>query len=100
LLRDTVADSGADYLILHRDVGVEVRRYWDFVFKQALGRDAPTRALMERQRVYYGPLARPSSCLLARLQRQLGAPAYEDADVLVWDLRGLRRVQGPAEVLK
>jgi hypothetical protein len=100
LLRDRVADGGADYLILHRDAGAEVRRYWDFVFKQTTGRDASTRALMERQRVYYGPLPRPSSCLVARLQQQLGVPAYQDADLVVWDLRRLRRVQGAQEVLQ
>lgn len=77
----------ADFLVVHRDAAAEVARYWRFVFGLAAAGGAPgERAVLERQR-QYGWVAQPRPELIARLERELGAPAYADRDLLVWDLR-------------
>jgi hypothetical protein len=63
-------DSGADYLVFHRDIRAEVRRYW--VFAKAGVKTLPVRE--------------PSLRQVVRLHRLLGVPIYESEDLVVWKL--------------
>jgi hypothetical protein len=62
--------SDADYLVFHRDVQAEVRRYWEFAHPG--GEAQWVRA--------------PSLKQLVRLHRILGTPMHESDDLMVWKL--------------
>jgi len=81
--------SGADYLVVHRDVAGEIDRYWRWVYRPE--REAPfsgeAASLMERHRRYGGLLPRPHDLTLAALAEALGPPLVDDDELVVWDLR-------------
>jgi hypothetical protein len=62
--------SGADYLVFHREVQAELRRYWQFAHPGS-----------EPQWV-----REPSLAQLVRLERILGTPIHESDELLVWKL--------------
>jgi hypothetical protein len=62
--------SDADYLVFHRDVQAEIRRYWESAHPG--GEPQWVRA--------------PSLKVLVRLHRILGTPTHESDDLLVWKL--------------
>ena len=78
--------SGAEVLIYHKAPGKELLRYWNFVFDEALprvGAGSFGTGLMERHgSIFYNnkEAAPPPTDML-------GAPHYEDEDVMVWRLR-------------
>jgi hypothetical protein len=82
---DDPRSSGARYLILHVAADDEVARYWDFVYRRPAAAAEPWRPYMERHRTTFG-VPRPPPALMAALEARLGLPAYEDGDVVVWDL--------------
>jgi hypothetical protein len=68
---ERIRDSGADYLVFHRDVRAEVQRYGDFV--------QPGSKSASLVRV-------PSPKKVLRLRQILGAPTHESEALLVWKL--------------
>jgi hypothetical protein len=64
--------SGADYLVYHRDVEREARKYWE------------TAPSVEREVPEVEP---PAGEQLELLRKMLGEPDYESDDRLVWKLR-------------
>ncbi len=80
-------DHRADYLVLHRNVGAEVDRYWRFVDDVALPRVGGSPALMAWQATYGRPtLRRPTQALIELLDRRYGAPVYTDAAISAYRL--------------
>jgi hypothetical protein len=78
---------GADYLVVHHDIGTEVAAYLDWVFRDAAsGRRDPSRAaLMEHQRSLKRE-RHPRRFSIAALDRRHGPPHYRDARISVWAL--------------
>jgi hypothetical protein len=85
-----VPDAGAgDYLVLHHDLDRETARYWNFVYREnpGLSNDPAVVAFMNRhRRLERGTNSLPPG-LRERLQGQLGAPIYEDEEIVVWSLQ-------------
>ncbi len=80
--------SGADYLIVHLDVGREVAGYWRWLYGPRGPSPRPgDAAFMERHQRYGGPFPQPDPALLSRLWAQLGQPTFNQDGLLVWDLR-------------
>ena len=91
-LGSTWEKSAADYLILHKNIGLELARYWRFVYgthwEEA---EAPSVAAYmtrhSRYGGYKGPTGKLPAALWARLRLQLGESVYDDEDIVVWQLR-------------
>ena len=85
---DLVEQSGADTLILHRDLRDEVAGYWEFVYGQAWPEieNRADRTFMERNRDY-SPPRRGLARLEAQLEARLGRPVYRDESIVAWKLR-------------
>ncbi len=80
--------SGADYLIVHLDVGREVAGYWRWLYGPRGPSPRPgDAAFMERHQRYGGPFAQPDPALLSKLWAQLGPPIFNQDGLAVWDLR-------------
>jgi hypothetical protein len=82
---DRLAASGAEYLVVHRDVAAELARYWAWVY----GPEGPPvaaagRAYMARHERYGGLLPRPSPALVAALTARFGEPVFVDDTLLVY----------------
>lgn len=81
---ERMAASGAEYLVVHRDVAAELARYWAWVY----GPDGPPvppdgRAYMARHEHYGGLLPRPPAALLTALAARFGEPVFEDDTLIV-----------------
>lgn len=84
---DAIAASGADYVVVHRDVATELARYWAWVY----GSDGPPAdpthaAYLARHARYGGLLPAAPAGLLAALARHFGEPTYEDGTLVVFDV--------------
>jgi len=84
---DAIASSGADYVVVHRDVAAELAGYWAWVY----GPDGPTAdpahaAYLARHARYGGLLPAAPAGLLAALARHFGEPVYEDETLVVFDV--------------
>jgi len=82
----------ADFLILHRDLPEEVRGYWEWVYRDDAepSADSTVNVLMERHASNWSrQWVVPDASMLRRFERALGAPVYDDAQVIVWSLRGV-----------
>jgi hypothetical protein len=89
-------ESGAQYLILHKDLLQELAAYWTFVYERAWPKvENPwDRGFMSRHRTYFVPEDDPkemANVLIEPLRNQLGPPIYEDPIVVAWKLRKGRR---------
>jgi len=82
-------ESGADFLVVHRDLRAEAPAYWRFVYDEVwAGDEVPAlRSLMERQRQISLPLRRTPDDLIPRARSRLGEPVYQDDKIVVWQLR-------------
>ena len=86
-------NSGADYLILHHMVQVELYRYWQFVHEEAWpSQYRPADAnLMFRHRTHHqAHLTNPAislTFLIEQWRNLLGEPIYRDDLIAVWQLR-------------
>ncbi len=88
-------ESGAQYLILHKNLLHELDAYWTLVYSRAWQRKKNIwdRGLMSRHRTYFVPEDDPkgrAKALMEPLRDQLGAPIFEDQVVVAWKLRGGR----------
>jgi hypothetical protein len=84
--------TGAQYLILHKDLLRELANYWLFVYDRVWPKfENPwDRGLMSRHRTYFVPEDKPkemATTLIEPLRNQLGPPVYEDEIVVAWKLR-------------
>jgi len=81
-------DVDADRFILHKNPGDEASRYWSFVFEEAwpATRRWGDQGFMLSQRRIPGR-SREVADLRAALLQRLGAPIFEDDDLVVWRLR-------------
>jgi len=78
----------ADYLILHTNLGEELRDYWRFVY-ESQGHDvgsAAVAAYMTRHSRFGEVAAQEPALLAPRLRSELGEPAFEDRYITVWEL--------------
>ncbi len=81
----------ADFLILHRNLPAEVRGYWEWVYRDDAepSPDPTVNVLMERHASNWSrQWVIPDASMLRHFEDALGAPAYDDAQVIVWSLRG------------
>lgn len=78
--------SLVDYVVVHRNVSREIARYWDWVYasESGLSEASADEAFMARHAQYGGLLPNPSPLLWAGLEQRLGAPVYQDDDVVVF----------------
>ena len=86
--------SGAQYLVVHKDVTTELMAYWAFVYNRALPKveSSWNRGFMERHKTYFlREQVNLAGVLVDGLRAQLGAPFHEDAVVVAWKLKGQRR---------
>jgi len=84
--------SGAQYLILHRDLRAEVAGYWKWIYGQVWPQmeNVWDRGFMDRHRSFFIPEAsvkEMADALEGPLRQQLGPPMYEDDTVVAWRLR-------------
>jgi hypothetical protein len=81
----------ADFLILHKHIGRELRGYFAYLYGRPAGdgtRVPERRAYMERHRRYGGFRGPLKSAVAEAVARALGPPAFEDEHILVWRLAG------------
>lgn len=87
---ESIKRSGADYLILHRDLVQELASYWQFVYEKVWPdiEDAGTASLMKRQETYWARAPNFSpDILVSRFTNSFGAPTYQDHMIIVWKLK-------------
>jgi len=85
-------DTGAQLLIVHKDLLGELAGYWRFVYEEVLpGLRTPWDAgLMQRHYSYFVPEDDPKGmvdAMVPALRAQLKEPFYEDDLVIAWKLR-------------
>lgn len=90
---DFAKNSGADYLVLHHKVGIELSRYWRFVLEEAWPsqyRSADANLMYRLQTYHQAHLtipAVPLTFLIEQWRSLLGEPIYRDEIIAVWQLR-------------
>jgi hypothetical protein len=89
-------ESGAQYLIVHKDLLYELAAYWIYVYERAWPKIENTwdHGFMERHRKYFVPEDNPkgmAEMMIPALRKQLGEPFFEDPVVVAWKLRSRRR---------
>jgi hypothetical protein len=85
-------DSGAQVLVMHKDLLRELAGYWTFVYEDVLPdlRSPWDAGLMERHYSYFVPEDDPkgmADAMIPALRTQLKQPYYEDELVIAWKLR-------------
>jgi hypothetical protein len=84
---DAIASSGADYVVVHRDVATELARYWAWIYgPEGPPADPDRAAYLARHARYGGLLPAAPAGLLAALARKFGEPVYEDETLVVFDV--------------
>ena len=88
--------TGAQYLILHKTVKIEVSGFWSWVYSRSWPKSENfwDRGFMSRHRTFFIPEADTSGMgeeLETALRLQLGPPVFEDQLVAAWRLRTARR---------
>jgi hypothetical protein len=92
------AETGARYLVVHKDIEYELRVYWKTVYDSVLPEVESrwNRGMMERHRTYFlnSGLKEMVDVLAPALEKQLGAPFFEDERVYCWKLKDRPRGGG------
>ncbi len=77
----------ADYLIVHKNLGEEIDRYWEFVYREWSKKPDPRiAAFMERHRSFRTKYLEPIEPLIENLINRFGKHIYEDSYIVVWKL--------------
>ena len=80
----------ADYLVFHKAIYQELTNYWSFVWNEVWPREErpSLQAFMDAHSQYGFVKERndPLRAVEKKLRGELGTPAYEDPQVVVWDL--------------
>jgi hypothetical protein len=87
--RELAETSGADYLIVHMNLGTETAAYWNWVYHHAWAEPAgdPDASYMIRHRIYLDPPGAISMEMVRPLNRRFGRPVYTDERIRVWKLK-------------
>lgn len=88
--------TGAQYLVLHRNMMAEAATYWRWVYDRAWPQvQTPwDEGFMNRHRKFFIPEVEPGgmgAALEGALRQQLGPPIFEDRQVVAWRLRTGRK---------
>lgn len=87
----SIGPEDADWVILHRDPGQEVRRYFSFVYDQVwprVERAADASFMRRHEAVYAANLDSPerTAAMAGRLFTNLGPADVKDGRILAWNL--------------
>lgn len=92
------SETGARYLVVHKDIEYELGVYWKTVYDNLLPKVESrwNRGMMERHRTYFlnSGLKEMVDVLAPALENQLGAPFFEDERVYCWKLKDRSRGGG------